>query len=425
MRERKQFRRFSGVAKSVLLAMIILAADPFLTQAQVPQALSQPIGLSSILDWLAKAKRDPVRFPIIGLAKRIEKQGLDFNPTPENLTAIKEAGAPDFLLAAIDKAEKPAPPEPKEVAPPPPPKKKEGQLTVICEPVDCSVSINDIHIGVTNHGELSRTWQEGEIRIAVRKDDFEPDRNDAAVVIAEDKPAKVEFHFKPSRASLERAGAELFQRMLASLGGPDALKNATALKGVGTINVFSTRTTPWSAQILIKGDKARFSVKRASQNYEIGFTDTPRWKPEPKGQEPQDLGDALVWLQDYEFGKIMEKLRAPEFKMVAPQLKAKEGESEVLRAEGNPATYVITLDSAGRPKEIKIESSGLNNGRRVLFGDYLDKGKSHYPKDTQVILPGNGPRGVQLQFDTLDLNPADVRDTDFDVSKKRKGLWGK
>ncbi|MCC6394286.1 MAG: hypothetical protein IT167_27060 [Bryobacterales bacterium] len=425
MKDRKQFSWFSAAAKTVVLAMAVLPAVTFIARAQAPQALSQPIALSSILDWLAKAKRDPVRFPIIGLAKRIEKQGLDFVPNPEDLTAIKEAGGPDFLLAAVDKAEKPAPPGPREGTPPPPPKKKEGRLTVICEPVDCSVSINDIHIGVTNHGELSRAWQEGEIRVAVRKDDFEADRNGAAAVIAEDKPARVEFHLKPSRASLERAGAELFQLMLAALGGPEGLKNASALKGSGAINVFSTRTTPWSAQVLIKGDKARFSVKRTGQNYEIGFTDSPRWKPEPKGQEPQDLGDALVWLQDYEFARIMEKLRAPEFKMVVTRLKAKEGESEVLRAEGSPATYIITLDSANRPKEIRIESAGLNNGRKVLFSDYLDKGKSHYPKDTQVILPGGGPRGVQLQFDTLELNPSDVRDADFDVSKKRKGLWSK
>lgn len=422
VRDRKQFSWFSAAAKTVVLAMTILPAL-YISRAQAPQALSQPIALSSILDWLAKAKRDPVRFPIIGLARRIEKQGLDFNPSPGDLTAIKEAGGPDFLLAAIDKAAKPASSEPKEVSPPPPPKKKEGQLTVICEPVDCSVSLNGIHIGVTNHGELSRTWQEGGIRITVRKDDFEPDRAGVEAVIAADKPARVVFHLKPSRASLERAGSELFQRMLAALGGPEGLKGASTLKGIGTINVFSTRATPWSAQVLIKGDKARFSVKRASQNYEIAFTDTPRWKPEPKGQETQDLGDALVWLQDYEFTRIIEKLRAPELRMVAAQLKPNAGESEVLRAEGNPATYVITLDSANRPKEIRIESSGLNNGRRVLFNDYFDKGNSHYPKDTQVILPGSGPRGVQLQFDTLELNPSDVRDTDFEVSKKRKGLW--
>lgn len=123
VRDRKQFSWFSAAAKTVVLAMTILPAL-YISRAQAPQALSQPIALSSILDWLAKAKRDPVRFPIIGLARRIEKQGLDFNPSPGDLTAIKEAGGPDFLLAAIDKAAKPASSEPKEVSPPPPPKKK-------------------------------------------------------------------------------------------------------------------------------------------------------------------------------------------------------------------------------------------------------------------------------------------------------------
>src|SRR5207248_3039400 len=79
----------------------------------------------------------------------ISKRGVQFQASPGVLDILKEFGAGPKLLSMI-----PVPPSP----PPPaaaPSVKPAGALTVICEPKDCAVIVNDTYQGTTS--ELRKT----------------------------------------------------------------------------------------------------------------------------------------------------------------------------------------------------------------------------------------------------------------------------
>jgi hypothetical protein len=121
---------------------------------------------------------------------------------------------------------------------------------------------------------------------------------------------------------------------------------------------------------------------------------------------------------------MLERLRANGLNMVATTLEVRSGEGGEFKAEGSSDSYIVTLDSDYRPKQIQFESTGLNSGFRVLYSDYASQGKTFYPKTTQVIEPGTIHRGIVMTLEKIELNPPTVKDGDFVPKKKGGGLPG-
>jgi hypothetical protein len=104
--------------------------------------------------------------------------------------------------------------------------------------------------------------------------------------------------------------------------------------------------------------------------------------------------------------------------VTATGLEMRNGEAGEFRAQGPAETYVVTLDSAYRPKEIRIESAGVHSGLRISFSAYENQGRTSYPRTTQVLQPGASRRGVFVSFETLELNPSATKDAPLDTKKK-------
>ena len=191
--------------------------------------------------------------------------------------------------------------------------------------------------------------------------------------------------------------------------------------------LFRSKPFSWSIVTLIKlPDKASFEVSRVGQKFEVIHTaDGFRWNKVPKGQEGQDLEDALRLLREYQLASVIGRINARGFRMVAPRSVLVKGEDILFQAEGNPDSYSVTLDADFRPKEIKLESKGLNSGLTILFSDYLSAGKSFYPKATQVVLPGSPRRGVAVKYEKVQINPAGVREADLAPKKGGRPLIGR
>ncbi|HYK60651.1 MAG TPA: serine/threonine-protein kinase [Bryobacteraceae bacterium] len=370
----------------------------------------------------------------IALAVREQDQSLR---EPDQSTPERRPGSDRAAVAVIAKANAAAPrpgnfiapalpsalPSP---APPKPDAARQGLLSIVCQPVDCDVwtnrTSNRKYIGSTIHGELSATLPEGPVKISATKADYEPDREEETVAIGPDHPARVEFHLAVSRVSLDLEGRTLFRRMIQALGEQSGLRDAAAVLGSGFIEVYRRDGQPsrWPApEILIRpAGQSRFAIRKAGQTYE--FTGAADGKRLPQDPEFAELAEELPLVTEYQLGRVVERLDGNGLNITATGLEARNGEAGEFRARGGAENYVVTLDSGYRPKEIRIESAGLHSGFRILFSAYESRGRTSYPKMTQVLLPGAPRRGVFVSFEKLELNPR--ADPETFATKKKGGF---
>jgi hypothetical protein len=135
------------------------------------------------------------------------------------------------------------------------------------------------------------------------------------------------------------------------------------------------------------------------------------------------MEDAMREVYDRQFGRTLELLRAPGSKYVSTKLMYDDGESHAFRVEAGPGRqYLVTLDAESLPREIKVESTGLMAGLRILFSDFVKVGNTRYPRETQVILPGAGTNGAGLRIEKVELGPVAVKDKDLEGKRNWKPL---
>ena len=79
--------------KAVFLATILLFAA--LCFAQTPAGNQKPLGKNQIMDLLKAGMESEV------LAKTVQERGIDFEPSDDDLAALRKAGAQDVLLKAL------------------------------------------------------------------------------------------------------------------------------------------------------------------------------------------------------------------------------------------------------------------------------------------------------------------------------------
>jgi hypothetical protein len=362
------------------------------------------------------------------LIASIKQRTVCSRPTASELGKIRSAGGSEKLIDAVEAASPapllsaPAPPcpQPEVVAP------KQGRLTVTCSLVDCNVFVNGTSIGTTTNRALSQAIPEGPAAVSVTAQNYEPDRQQEIVEIKNSEPKLINFKLTASRAALEEMGAKLFTQMIEALGGEDGLKASALVRGKGAFTSYRDgKPTQWQIVALMKlPDKARFIVgdfKGGRQSYEIVRTEGEmELIKTAKGVALDDLILALHQLQDYQLTDTLKRLRSPSFRITATELLPGRGQDVALAAQGGSERYLISLDTDRRPREIVLVSGGLDKGLRVLYSDYAHAGPAFYPKRMQVLRPDSTSNGIEVKFDTVELNPHDVGDADFVIKKGKR-----
>ena len=378
--------------------------------------------------------------------KLIEMYGLGFRPAPEDMEKLREASASEELLKAIETAR----------MPPPKPVVKQGRLTVGCEPVDCDVWLNGNLIGATSHGQTPLiTLAEGPVTVAATKTNYDPGQGKQVALIRQNQLTRVEFQFKISRAGLMELGAKLFQQMRHSMNtsaqqngfqGSGGASNVTfarpgdshfggnetadgsspeqesnALRAAGTLYLHDSggHRTAWSVVASFREKReARFELSRLREKYVLTRTATgDSWDRTPKTQEARELEDDIRLVIDGQLPRLLESLGDPDFTMVAVDFPPGSENLPIFRAEGRSQTYLVTLDAAFRPCEIKVESPVAGAGIRMLYSDYVQQGSAFYPKTTQIILP-DGPHGIEARFNTVQIGP--LQNSDKKILSKHR-----
>ena len=348
------------------------------------------VSLDGLLRFLKKYPGDEVSESMA--IKLIELHGLSFRPTVDDLVKLKKASASNDLLKAIEVARKP------------PAVASKGRLAVACRPVDCAVWLDGKLIGTTDDGVLPPiTVSDGPVIVAATRTSYEPDQRRQEALIRQNETTQIEFTLRPTRSALVAAGATLFRQMLDSLGlAADASTDVVRAAGTFYVQDREGRRVSWSvvAWLGARGE-ARFDVSRIQEKYQITRTEAGYiWKRSPKTKEARDLEDGIRLAMDEQLPRVIQHLKDPDYTMVAADLVLGSPSTTILRAEASSGTYVITLDSAHRPCEIELESSGLSSGLRMLYSDYMQERGVFYPKAMQIILPDRAG-GVEMRFNTV------------------------
>jgi hypothetical protein len=359
------------------------------------------ISLQSLLTLLGSSEGDHSSEAMA--IKLIEMHGLSFRPTAEDLEKLRKASASEDFLKAIERAEAPVPVV------------KQGRLAVGCEPVDCEVRVSGNLIGTTTRGEIPWiTLPEGKVIVSAAKTNYDPIQGEQEVPIRQNELTRIKFQFKISQAGLMASGAKLFQQMRRSLraGESDAASGAAAeqegnaLRAAGTFYLHDSGgpCTVWPVVAWFRdGHEARFELSGLHERYALTMTATGHsWDRTPPAKEARELEAGIRLVTDSQLPRLMERLDDPGLTMVAVDSSPGSEVMPLFRAEGGSQSYLITLDAAYRPSEIKAESPVPGSGLRMLYSDYALQGSIYYPKTMQIVLP-DAAQGIEARFDTVQI----------------------
>lgn len=382
--------------------------------------------VGDVLNWLAINKKSPATKPIPVLVNMIKKLGFCGRPTAAEYESILAAGATKDLMAVIPK---PLPTErggpPKDPIQPPP-RQKEGTLRVLCQPVECNVTVvGGQALGLTTKGELSATLLAGPISVGASQPDYDSEPKVHNVEIKDHETTTVTFKLSVSPDGLLREGKKQFSQMIAALGGDEGLKALSFFKASGSLQCYdaSGQQTVWdiSSALMKPPAQARFEVvRRGKKGTYIAATSERglEWDKTEKWPQFDELDIALQRFEEYQISRLIERFKNEEFKMIASDLSVKPGDETVIRAEGGGKAYRIRIGVDHRPRQIAFESGMLEKGLKISYADYAERAGTAYPMSIQIQYPDAERHGLAVTFRTLDLNPADVKDTDFRLKKK-------
>jgi hypothetical protein len=404
-KEKTHWKKSMGI----LITVAMLASGSLCGQnegtvppSHAPKALN--ISLDSLLEILKKYGGDEdAQAMAIGL---IRIYGLGFQPTLQDMEKLRAASASTNLLNAIETAK----------LPPPKPVSKQGLLAVSCEPVDCDVSLDGQSIGSTSHGHLPWTSHlEGPVSVSATKANYEASQEAMAAVIRPDELTRIAFHFKLTKARLLEIGVQRFQQMLQSIrphsesNGNDAAArpitehDRDAVRAAGTLYLHGPdgRCVVWSVVAwFARGHTARFELSRLREKHilisnETGFA----WDRAFSSNDARELEGSLSLFVAGQLPELMERLSAPDLKMIAPD------SGEILpafRVEGNSQSYSVVLDFAYRPSKITMETTDALSAHTIFYSDYAEIGRGFYPQTTQIMLP-DGVNGIEARFDSVEI----------------------
>jgi hypothetical protein len=375
-------------------------ADPFLT--------GDPFTLDQVLVLL---KQDAI--PMRRRREAIENRGIAFVLSSDTLSKLESAGASDEILDVIKSKAKPAaasPAAPKAVA--------KGSLNLTCAPAECQVSLNGTSIGPTSGGVLEATGlTPGKWVIDFSKEGFAG--NQSTVLVEAAKSAAVAVTLDPDRAAREAFGAHLYQKMIRAIGGEDGLKTLGSVQAVGSTTLWGRdgKSVRWTLLMRNRSDRGLFQAKSGRLLHEVMFSGSEfKASKNLKGDEALELPTDFGLIRDYQLPALMTRLQSSGYKLVADHPDPTASDEFVLFAEAGTEKISVALDSNLRPERVKITTAAGLGSALVTYSDYIQSGNAFYPK-TMQIKPDAQQQGIEVRFDTVELNP-NLTDPDYKLRGK-------
>ncbi len=376
-------------------------ADPFLT--------GDPFTLDQVLMLL---KQDAI--PARRRKEALENRGIAFALSSDTMNKLQSAGASDEILDVI-KAKAATPVATVPAAPKVVPK---GSLSLSCAPAECLVSLNGTSIGPTAGGTLEASGlTPGNWVVDFSKEGFLG--NQTTVIVESAKAATVAVTLQPDRAAREGFGRQLFQKMITAVGGDDGLKTLGSVQAVGSTTLWGRdgKSVRWTLLMRNRSDRGLFQAKSGRLLHEVLFEGSEfKASKNLKGDEALELPTDFGLIRDYQLPALIARLQSAGYKLVAEHPDPTAGEEFVLFAEAGTQKVSIGLDANLRPERVKITTAAGLGSAVITYADYVQNGNTFYPK-TMQIKPDSQQQGIEVRFDTVELNP-NLKDTDYKLRGK-------
>jgi hypothetical protein len=377
------------------------SADPFLS--------GPPFTLDQVRRLLQEDAIPPRR-----RKEAIQSRGVGFPISPETLDKLKAAGATDEILELIQNKARPA----VAVSIPAPKQHEElGSLAVTCDPAECDVSLNGKARGSSQGGAIELAGiAAGRWTVDVSKDGYVSRQN--MVIVEADKTARITTVLEPTPATEEALGAALFQKVVAALGGEPGLKELASVQATGSTTIARDgNSVRWTLVMRNRPDRALFQARAGAILHEVGFVGNEFMASKNlKGQDAMELPTDFGFIRDNQLPALIARLRNPRYKLVAKRTTPVSGEEFQLFAEAGTEKIAIGLDSELRPQRVRIATETGVGSATITYDDYFKDGNAPYPK-TMRIKPDSRTRGIEVRFDTVELNTS-LKDGDYKLRGK-------
>jgi hypothetical protein len=381
------------VSFAALCLTIATAAGPGFSQTPRPQqpraaqpraaqrtAKPQPLTLRQVLESISANKSSRRAEDLVS------KNGVQFQATPAILDILKQYGASTKLIGMI-----PAPPPPPP-APQPPKPRIAGPFTVVCEPRDCSIIVDEKFHGATDANRKTlEGLPAGEVNVQVRADGYDP--LSRRVRLDEGKAVEEKFSLAPSVAAREEAARELLLRTMVRLGGLDGMAELEDIESSGTLQwmTASGSTEQWSATINRRPGRNLSATFKTSDGQCTASIASQTTKKECRG-DLRNGGDRIAeqaasLFLSYQIQDVIDTL------LRRPLTVSPAGGSLLESADGKDS-YTLSLGEDGLPNDLIYKIGDTDAPVRVQYANYVDLGKGRFPGKISIGRPNSAPAWV-------------------------------
>jgi hypothetical protein len=346
----------------------------------------------------------------------IQNRGIGFTISPETLEKLKAAGATGEILELLENKARPA----VAVSAPtlaPKPREELGSLAVTCDPAECDVSLNGKPRGSSQGGIMELAGiAAGRWVVDVSKDGYVS--RQSVVTVEAEKTARIATVLDPSSTTQEALGAALFQKVVGALGGEAGLKELASVQATGSTTIARDgNTVRWTLVMRNRPDRALFQARAGAILHEVGFVGNEFMASKNlKGPDAMELPTDFGFIRDNQLPALIARLRNPRYKLLAKHAVPVSSEEFQLFAEAGTEKIAIGLDAQSRPQRVRIATETGVGSATITYDDYFSNGNAPYPK-TMQIKPDSRARGIEVRFDTVELN-TNLKDGDYKLRGK-------
>ncbi len=301
----------------------------------------------------------------------VAKAGVQFQATPAVIDILKQFGAGPKLLSMI-----PVPP-PTPPPPEPPAPKIAGPLTVVCEPKDCAVVVDDKYAGATEQNRKTLNGlHPGKTMIQIFADGYE--HLTRQIVLEEGKPSQEKFSLRRSTLARQESGRSSLLKALTNLGGVDGLIELGDIEGDGTMQWTNSSglVEQWTLTFNKRPGRDLATTFKTADGQCTASILAQTKKQECRGGL-KNGGDRIAEQATSLFlsYQVQDVIHA----LLSRPLIASETDDNRLESFAAKDSYVLTLGDDGFPIDLVYRIGDADAPIQVQYSNYLKLNKGWYP----------------------------------------------
>jgi hypothetical protein len=389
---------FQIIGAAILFGAALLPTTSFPQSREAPQPQKQqpatpatpakpagPMTVRQVIESLSSL-RNSARVESL-----ISKRGVQFQATPEIADILKQFGASTKLISMIPTPAAPPPP------PPPPAPKLAGPLTIMCEPKDCAVVVDDKYEGSTEQNRKTLNGlHAGSVTVQIFADGYE--HLSRQIALEERKPAEEKFTLKAVAAAREESARATLLNTITKLGGVDGLVELSDIEGTGGLKWANNSGTieEWNVNFNKRPGRDLVTRFKTADGQCTALIQAKTTKQDCKGGLKNGgdkiAADANSLLLSYQLQDVLHAL-------LQRPLIASESDSNRLESRGSKDSYVLTVGKDNLPSEL-LYQIGNGDPIHIEYSDYMTVGDGLYPGRIALGRLNSPPVWV-FKFDTI------------------------